>query len=51
MKLFFLFFLFCFSLTVSGQVRLPQLIKDSMVLQRDAKIKIWGWASPGEKEK
>ena len=50
MKLF-LFLLFCFSLRVSGQVRLPQLIKDSMVLQRDAKIKIWGWASPGEKIK
>jgi len=34
-----------------AQVRLPQLVSDSMVLQRDAKIKIWGWASPGEKIK
>ena len=32
-----------------GQVRLPQIIKDSMVLQRDAKIKIWGWAAKDEK--
>jgi sialate O-acetylesterase len=32
-----------------AQVKLPQLIKDSMVLQRDSKIKIWGWASPNEK--
>ena len=32
-----------------AQVRLPQLIGDGMVLQRDAKLKIWGWASPGEK--
>jgi sialate O-acetylesterase len=32
-----------------AQVRLPQLVSDSMVLQRDAKIKIWGWASHGEK--
>ncbi len=32
-----------------AQVRLPQLVRDSMVLQRDAPIKIWGWASPGEK--
>ncbi len=32
-----------------AQVRLPQLIGDGMVLQRDAKINIWGWASPGEK--
>lgn len=32
-----------------SQVRLPKLISDGMVLQRDAKIKIWGWAKPGEK--
>jgi len=35
--------------TARAQVRLPQLISDGMVLQRDAKIKIWGWAQPGEK--
>ena len=34
---------------VSAQVKLPQLIRDSMILQRDAKIYIWGWASKGEK--
>jgi sialate O-acetylesterase len=33
----------------SAQVRLPQLIGDGMVLQRDIRLKIWGWASPGEK--
>jgi hypothetical protein len=27
-----------------GQARLPKLISDSMVLQRDAKINIWGCA-------
>ena len=32
-----------------SQVRLPSLISDGMVLQRDSKLKIWGWASPGEK--
>lgn len=32
-----------------AQVRLPRLISDSMILQRDAKVKIWGWASPAEK--
>jgi sialate O-acetylesterase len=31
------------------EVRLPKLIGESMVLQRDAKVKIWGWAAPGEK--
>ena len=34
---------------VRGNVRLPVLISDGMVLQREAKINIWGWASPGEK--
>jgi sialate O-acetylesterase len=34
---------------VLGQVKLPRLISDGMVLQRDAKTRIWGWASPGEK--
>lgn len=37
--------------TAPGQVRLPALVRDSMILQRDAKIKIWGWASAGEKIK
>ena len=32
-----------------SEVRLPKLISNGMVLQRDIKIKVWGWASPGEK--
>jgi len=32
----------------SSQVVLPQIVRDSMVLQRDAKINVWGWASSGE---
>ena len=32
-----------------AQIKLPQIICDSMILQRDTKIKIWGWASKGEK--
>jgi len=31
-----------------AQVRLPRLVSDSMVLQRDRPIAIWGWASPQE---
>jgi sialate O-acetylesterase len=31
------------------QVKLPKLISDGMILQRDADIKIWGWASADEK--
>jgi sialate O-acetylesterase len=32
-----------------AQVKLPRLISDGMVLQRDIPLKIWGWAAPGEK--
>ena len=44
-------FLFFFSQISFSQIKLPQLIADSMVLQRDATLKIWGWASVGEKVK
>lgn len=30
-----------------GKVRLPKLISDGMVLQRDVDLEIWGWAEPG----
>jgi sialate O-acetylesterase len=36
------------SFTASAQVQLPRIFGDSMVLQRDAPIHVWGWASPGE---
>jgi sialate O-acetylesterase len=44
-----LFFSFFLATTTYGQVRLPKLISDGMVLQRDAEIRIWGWAAGGEK--
>ncbi|WP_460549741.1 sialate O-acetylesterase [Hymenobacter daeguensis] len=31
-----------------AQVRLPRLVSDGMVLQRDADVRVWGWARPGE---
>ncbi|WP_132053996.1 sialate O-acetylesterase [Pseudocnuella soli] len=37
------------ALTSVAQVKLPRLVRDSMVLQRSQPLKIWGWASPGEK--
>lgn len=30
-----------------AKVRLPKLISDSMVLQRDVDLDIWGWSDPG----
>src|SRR5690349_3655969 len=38
-----------FPFLATAQVRLPRLIRDSMIVQRDAKIRLWGWAAPGEK--
>lgn len=43
----FIFFLLI-SVTSFSQVRLPKLISDGMVLKRDTKAKIWGWASSNE---
>jgi len=39
------------SYTVYGQVRLPKLVSDGMVLQREKPVNVWGWANPGEKVK
>ncbi|APU67044.1 sialate O-acetylesterase [Christiangramia flava] len=36
------------SFSVMAQVELPKLISNGMVLQRDAEVRLWGWASPGE---
>jgi len=44
-----LFLLFSIALPAFAAVSLPKLISDGMVLQRDAKVKVWGWASPAEK--
>ncbi|MBS7565418.1 sialate O-acetylesterase [Mucilaginibacter sp. Bleaf8] len=41
--------LLAFTVPSLAQVRLPKVVSDGMVLQRNAKTKIWGWASPGEK--
>jgi sialate O-acetylesterase len=35
--------------SVYAQVRLPRLVRDSMILQRDTKLNIWGWAAAAEK--
>jgi sialate O-acetylesterase len=33
---------------VSAEIRLPQMLSDHAVLQRNAPIHIWGWGEPGE---
>jgi sialate O-acetylesterase len=34
---------------INGQIRLPRLISDGMILQGESPVTVWGWASPGEK--
>ncbi|MGA7351711.1 MAG: sialate O-acetylesterase, partial [Acidobacteriaceae bacterium] len=36
-----------FSAAARAEVRLPHLLSDHAVLQRDRPIHIWGWATPG----
>lgn len=48
-KLFVLLISISISLAGYTQVRLPKLISDGMVVQRNKPIVVWGWASPGEK--
>lgn len=48
---FSIFFICVFLFSISGhsEVKLPKLISDGMVLQRNSDVKIWGWASVNEK--
>lgn len=39
----------CFPASLVAQIRLPHMVSDKMVLQRDTELKIWGWATPGDK--
>ena len=34
---------------VAAEVKLPAVIGNNMVLQRDVELPIWGWAESGEK--
>ena len=45
----FLACLSIFALPAAAAVKLPAVIGDNMVLQRDMKVPIWGTADPGEK--
>jgi sialate O-acetylesterase len=38
-----------FAIAVKAEVKLPRLVSNGMVLQRDQNIHIWGWADVGEK--
>lgn len=38
-----------FHVAASAQIRLPDVLSDNMVLQRNDSALLWGWAAPGEK--
>tara|TARA_R110000796_G_scaffold104102_1_gene213723 strand:+ start:82076 stop:84064 length:1989 start_codon:yes stop_codon:yes gene_type:complete len=40
-----LLFFTLFHIDANAQIKLPKLISDGMILQRDVKIPIWGWAN------
>jgi sialate O-acetylesterase len=47
-RILFSLFAILYSTTLLADIRLPAMVSDSMVLQRDAKLKIWGWADAHE---
>lgn len=49
MKIIIIVITLFLSVSANCQIKLPRLISDGMILQRDTKVKIWGWASPNEK--
>lgn len=48
MSKFFFFILVFTSNVACCQIRLPRLVSDNAVLQREKELKIFGWSSPGE---
>lgn len=48
-RLLLFFILLMIQLSIKAQVKLPSLVGDNMVLQQNAKVNLWGWASPNEK--
>ena len=38
----------CTGVTALADVKLPAIVGDSMVLQQQAEVNVWGWADPGE---
>ena len=47
-NIFLIFSLLILSFALKADVKLPSLVSNGMVLQRNEQIKIWGWANAGE---
>lgn len=48
-KYIVIFLVFVASVKAYANIKLPSLVGDNMVLQRDKPLTIWGWADAGEK--
>ena len=48
LKLFIQLAIVWVSLPAKATIKLPALVSNGMVIQRDKKVHLWGWASPGE---
>ena len=43
------FLQFSFASPLAGDVSLPAIFSDNMVIQCGMRLPVWGWAEPGEK--
>ena len=41
--------LIIFAISSAAEIRLPSIIGNDMVLQRNGAARLWGWAAPSEK--
>lgn len=48
-NVFIILLFFICSFSAAGEIRLPEMIGNGMILQRNMPVKIWGWANIGEK--
>ena len=48
-KILFIGLILTLTTQTFADVRVPSLIGDNMVLQRDKKVRVWGWAAPNER--
>jgi len=48
---FILSLIFLVPPTLQANIRLPTILSDNMVLQRNSEVQLWGWSAPSEKIK
>ncbi|MRI01493.1 sialate O-acetylesterase [Kriegella sp. EG-1] len=46
--LFFMIVSLLFTSTINAKIKLPAIVSSHMVLQRNTKVVVWGWADPNE---